>query len=80
MRLSFVRARLHRPLPLFLDEPAAGPDPANARTIVRHIQRLQAEGKTIFLTTHNMRLADALCDRVAFIVDGRIALIDCPAT
>lgn len=78
MRLSFVRALLHRPPLLFLDEPTAGLDPANARTIVRHIQRLQAEGKTIFLTTHNMRLADELCDRVAFLVDGRIALIDSP--
>ena len=76
MRLSFVRALLHRPALLFLDEPTAGLDPANARTIVRHIQRLQEEGTTIFLTTHDMRLADELCDRVAFIADGRIALID----
>ncbi len=78
MRLSFVRALLHRPLLLFLDEPTAGLDPVNARKIINHIKHLKAEGRTIFLTTHNMNVADELCDHVAFIVEGRIVLIDSP--
>jgi len=78
MRLSFARALLHRPDLLFLDEPTAGLDPGNARRITDHIQRLKAEGRTVFLTTHNMWVADELCDRVAFLVEGRIVLIDSP--
>ena len=46
-----------------------------ARELVR---RLREEGTTVLVTTHNMSLADQLCDRVAFIVDGQIALIDAP--
>ncbi len=78
MRLSFARALLHRPELLFLDEPTAGLDPGNARRITNHIKQLKAEGRTVFLTTHNMWVAAELCDRVAFLVDGRIVLIDSP--
>ncbi len=78
MRLNFCRALLNKPALLFLDEPTAGLDPANARRIREIITSKQAEGVTIFLTTHNMTVADQLCDRVAFIVDGRIVLIDSP--
>ncbi len=78
MRLSFVRALLHQPVLLFLDEPTAGLDPVNARKIIDHIKHLKAEGRTVFLTTHNMTVADELCDRVAFIVAGRIVLVDSP--
>ncbi|MBT7075460.1 MAG: ABC transporter ATP-binding protein, partial [Anaerolineae bacterium] len=53
-------------------------DPMNARRIKELIQAQQNAGKTIFLTTHDMTVADALCDRVAFIVDGEIKLIDAP--
>ncbi|WP_163506802.1 ABC transporter ATP-binding protein [Fodinicola acaciae] len=78
MRLVFVRALLHDPDLLFLDEPTSGLDPTNARRIREIILRKQAEGKTIFLTTHDMATADALCDRVAFVVDGRIVAMDSP--
>lgn len=78
MRLTFARALLNRPAILFLDEPTAGLDPGNADNIKRIIRDLQVQGRTIFLTTHDMHAADELCDRVAFIVDGRIALIDSP--
>ncbi len=78
MRLTFARALLHRPELIFLDEPTAGLDPVNARKLKDIILGLKDEGRTIFLTTHDMTVADQLCDRVAFIVDGRIALIDSP--
>ncbi len=78
MRLNFVRAFIHRPDLIFLDEPTAGLDPVNAKNIKEIILKKKSEGRTIFLTTHNMNVADELCDRVAFIVDGEIALIDSP--
>lgn len=78
MRLNFVRALLHRPPLIFLDEPTAGMDPVNARRIKEIVLDLKRQGRTIFLTTHDMAVADELCDRVAFIVDGAIALIDAP--
>jgi fluoroquinolone transport system ATP-binding protein len=77
-RLNVARALLHRPELLFLDEPTAGLDPVSARLIKEIIRRKKEEGRTIFLTTHNMAVADELCDRVAFIVDGKIRLIDSP--
>ena len=78
MRLNFVRALLHNPDLIFLDEPTAGLDPVNAKIIKDIILQKKSEGKTIFLTTHDMTVADQLCDRVAFIVDGEIKLIDSP--
>lgn len=78
VRLNFARALLNKPRLLFLDEPTAGLDPVNAQIIKDKIKTLQEAGTTIFLTTHNMSVADEVCDRVAFIVDGRLALIDSP--
>jgi fluoroquinolone transport system ATP-binding protein len=77
-RLSVARALLHRPELLFLDEPTAGLDPVNARRIRDIVLEQKRAGKTIFLTTHDMVVAETLCDRVAFIVDGAIALIGRP--
>jgi fluoroquinolone transport system ATP-binding protein len=77
-RLTVARALLHDPELLFLDEPTAGLDPMNARRIKQLIKTQQEAGKTVFLTTHDMTIAEALCDRVAFIVDGEIKLIDTP--
>ena len=78
MRLNFVRALIHDPDILFLDEPTSGLDPLNARKIKKIIKDLRSRGKTIFLTTHNMHDAEELCDRVAFITRGRIALTNAP--
>lgn len=78
MRLNFVRALVHNPDLIFFDEPTTGLDPVNARKIKDIILRLRDEGKTIFLTTHNMGVADELCDRVAFIVEGQLAVTDSP--
>jgi len=77
-RLSVARALLHSPDLLFMDEPTAGLDPLSARRIKDLIREQKAAGKTVFLTTHDMSLADELCDRVALIVDGRIQVIAPP--
>ncbi len=77
-RLNVARSLLHRPELLFLDEPTSGLDPVNARLITDLIHSKRQSGTTVFLTTHNMGVADELCDRVAFIVDGEIGLIDTP--
>ena len=74
---SFGRL-INRPQVLFLDEPTAGLDPGNAKVIKDIILNQKRSGTTIFLTTHNMQVADDLCNRVAFIVDGKITLIDTP--
>lgn len=78
VRLNFIRALLHKPSVLFLDEPTTGLDPTNARIIKDIIKVQKKEGKTILLTTHNMTDADELCDRVAFIADGKIMAIESP--
>lgn len=78
MRLNFVRSLLHDPDFLFFDEPTSGLDPVNAKIIKDMIIELKERGKTVFLTTHNMVVADQLCDRVAFLVDGAIPVMDTP--
>lgn len=78
MRLGFVRALLHDPQLLFLDEPTSGLDPANARILKDMVREQKSRGKTILLTTHNMRDAEELCDRVAFVVDGAVKAVDTP--
>lgn len=77
-RLTLARALLHNPQLLFLDEPTSGLDPVNALMVKELIREQQNQGKTVFLTTHNMTVAEELCDRVAFIVDGEIVLINSP--
>ncbi|WP_334074548.1 MULTISPECIES: ABC transporter ATP-binding protein [Paenibacillus] len=78
MRLNFCRAILHDPDILFLDEPTSGLDPVNAKRMKDLIMAKRAAGKTVLITTHHMQAAEELCDRVAFIVDGEIKLIDSP--
>ncbi|MBW3603571.1 MAG: ABC transporter ATP-binding protein [Actinobacteria bacterium] len=80
VRLNLARALLHRPRLLFLDEPTSGLDPVTARSIRAVIAEERDRGATVFLTTHDMVTADTLCDRVAFVVDGRIAACDRPRT
>lgn len=77
-RLTVARALLNDPDLLFLDEPTSGLDPVNAQKVKDLIREQQRAGKTVFLTTHNMAMADELCDRVAFLVDGAIRLLDSP--
>jgi ABC-2 type transport system ATP-binding protein len=77
-RLSIAMAIIHRPALLFLDEPTPGLDAQSARAIRRLVREMNAEGTTVFLTTHQIEEANQLCDRVAIINHGKIAAIDTP--
>ena len=77
-RLSIARCLLNKPELIFLDEPTGGLDPVNMQRVKDIIRAERDGGATVFLTTHDMAAAEELCDRVAFIVDGRIACIDSP--
>jgi ABC-2 type transport system ATP-binding protein len=77
-KLEIVRAFLHHPLILFLDEPTIGLDPDSRREIWGQIDRLNAENTTIILTTHYMDEAEKLCDRIAFMNGGRLVALDTP--
>ena len=77
-RLSIAMGVIHQPQILFLDEPTPGLDPQSARTIRELIKDLNKNGCTIFLTTHQIEEANQLCDRIAIIDHGRIAVIDSP--
>jgi len=77
-KLNFARSLLNDPEILFLDEPTTGLDPVSSRLIKNIIKEQRKKGKAIFLTTHNMNDADELCDRVGFIVDGKLMLVESP--
>jgi ABC-2 type transport system ATP-binding protein len=77
-RMLVARALLNQPKVLFLDEPTRGLDPTSARGIRRTIRELGEKGTTVFLTTHYMEEADQLCQRVAFISEGKIIALDTP--
>ena len=77
-RLGVARALLNDPQLIFLDEPTAGLDPVSGRRIRNLVREMKEAGRTVFLTTHDMTVADELCDRVAFIVDGEIRLVESP--
>ncbi|MGO5066092.1 ABC transporter ATP-binding protein [Clostridium sporogenes] len=77
-RLMVARAVLHKPKLLFLDEPTSSLDPGTTLEIHKLLRRLNEEGTTIFLTTHDMFEADKLCHRVAFLNEGEIVDIGNP--
>ncbi|MFP4534010.1 MAG: ABC transporter ATP-binding protein [Desulfobacterales bacterium] len=75
-KLTIAAGIIHEPQILFLDEPTTGIDVASARQLRQLIGELHQGGTTIFLTTHYIEEAERLCDRIAFIVSGRIVQID----
>jgi ABC-2 type transport system ATP-binding protein len=77
-RLMIVRALVHEPKILFLDEPTVGLDPAIRRQVWALIKQIQQDGTTIFLTTHYIEEAEFLADRVALLCEGKIVVIDQP--
>ncbi len=79
-RLDLALALVGDPELVFLDEPTTGFDPAARRTAWGTVRRLQDLGKTVLLTTHYLDEAQALCDRVAIVKDGRILAEGPPAT
>ncbi len=79
-RLEIAQATMHRPQVLFLDEPTIGLDPVARRTVWARLQELKAAtGMTILLTTHDMEEADFLCDQLAILHRGRVAVTGTPA-
>ncbi|MDY6893170.1 MAG: ATP-binding cassette domain-containing protein [Chloroflexota bacterium] len=77
-RLMMARCLVNQPRILFLDEPTSGLDPVSAEAIRAIILEERERGATVFLTTHDMMEADKLCDRVAFINQGKIVALDTP--
>lgn len=75
-KLEIVRAFIHHPLILFLDEPTIGLDPEARREVWQQIAVLNQEKTTIILTTHYMDEAEKLCNRIAFIDKGRLIALD----
>ncbi|MHB8974922.1 MAG: ABC transporter ATP-binding protein [Pirellulaceae bacterium] len=78
-KLTIAAGMMHEPPILFLDEPTSGIDVASARQIRQRLAGLKASGTTVFLTTHYIEEAERLCDRIAFIVAGRLVQVDTPA-
>lgn len=77
-KLAIARALLHEPQVIFLDEPTSGLDPEAARVVLDFIKALRAEGRTIFLTTHNLPEADELCDLIG-VFRSRLLHLGSPA-
>ena len=77
-RVLLAKALIHHPKLIFLDEPTSALDPANVAQIHRILRKLNEAGSTIFINTHNMEEATTLCDRVAFLHEGKIQELDTP--
>lgn len=75
-KLTFAAGIIHQPPILFLDEPTTGIDVASARQVRQIVATLHGKGTTVFLTTHYIEEAERLCERIAFIVNGRIVRTD----
>ncbi len=74
-RLTLAGALLHRPRLLIVDEPMVGLDPRGAKQIKQTFRDLAGEGRTVFLSTHTLEVAAEICDRLAIVHKGRIAVM-----
>jgi ABC-2 type transport system ATP-binding protein len=79
-RLDVALGIIHEPEVLFLDEPSTGLDPQNRANLWEHVTKLRERGTTIFLTTHYLDEADALCDRLMIMDHGQIVADGTPQT
>ncbi len=79
-RLHLARGLLHDPPVVFLDEPSTGLDPVAARDLRAIVRELAHEGRTVFITTHDMAEAEAVCDRVTLIDRGKLLATETPQT
>lgn len=77
-RLAIALALINDPEIILLDEPTTGLDPQSRRMLWASVRGLQAQGRTIVLTTHYMEEAEALCDRVGIIDHGSLLALDTP--
>ncbi|SKA84193.1 ABC-2 type transport system ATP-binding protein [Pseudomonas extremaustralis] len=77
-RLEIAQATLHNPQVLFLDEPTIGLDPIARRNVWERLVQLRDKGTTILITTHDMEEADTLCDELAILHQGRLAVVGKP--
>ena len=77
-RLDIAIGLMHRPQLVFLDEPTTGLDPQARAHLWQEVRKLRASGTTVFLTTHYLEEADALCDRLAIIDHGSIVIEGTP--
>lgn len=75
-RLNLIRALIHEPAIIFLDEPTVGLDPATAVNIREFIAQLNDEGRTIILTTHQMEVAEKLSHRISIIDQGKMVAVE----
>jgi ABC-2 type transport system ATP-binding protein len=75
-KLTFAAGIIHQPPILFLDEPTTGIDVGSARQVRQLISELHRQGTTIFFTTHYIEEAERLCERIAFIVSGRVVRVE----
>ena len=73
-RLDLAAALMHRPEVLILDEPTEGLDPQSRTALWEELERINAEGTTMLLTTHYMEEADRLCTRLAIIDNGHVVV------
>ena len=78
-RLLIARALIHKPRILFLDEPTVALDPQVRRRIWDLVRKMAEDGVTVFLTTHYIEEAEALCNRVAILNKGKLVAVDSPA-
>ena len=77
-RLEIAQSVLHHPLILFLDEPTVGLDPLARESVWQYVKQLAENGTTILMTTHYMEEAEAMCNRVAIMVRGKVSAIGTP--
>lgn len=75
-RLAFAGALLHHPQVLVVDEPMVGLDPKGIRTVKNLFRQLAAAQVTVFLSTHNLEMAEQICDRIGIIHEGQLLVCD----